>query len=127
MEIYLPDTNIFIYAFHAEEPYARRCSEWITQKTLAISAIAAAEFLSGGDDLERDKFQALIDKFGTLPIDTTVARIAGDYKRRYSGSKPGLRLPDALIAASCKLYGSILVTNNPNDFPMDDIRKLILH
>lgn len=126
MELYLPDTNIFIYAYHAEEPYAKHLFTWITDKSLLISAIVAAEFLSGGEDVERDKFQALIDRLGTIPIDTAVARIASDYKRRYQGGKPGLRLPDALVAASCKLYGATLVTNNPNDFPMKDIRKLVV-
>lgn len=121
--LYLPDTNIFVYAFHGEEPYAAHMTKWITTKSLLISSIVAAEFLSGGEELERDKFQALLDRFGTIVVDTAVARIAGDYKRAFRSQKPRLRLPDALIAATCKLYGGILVTENGSDFPMDDIEK----
>lgn len=126
MELYLPDTNIFIYAFHGEEPAAGHIKNWITSKNLLVSSIAAAEFLSGGDDRERDKFSAILDRLGTVPVDTAVARMASDYKRQFRGSKPGLRLPDALIAAMSKLYSATLVTNNPKDFPMDDIKKLSL-
>lgn len=126
MELYLPDTNIFIYAFHGEEPAASHIRSWITSKHLIISSIVAAEFLSGGDDGERDKFSAILDRLGTIPVDTAVARMASDYKRQFHGSKPGLRLPDAFIAAMCKLYSATLVINNPKDFPMDDIKKLSL-
>jgi predicted nucleic acid-binding protein len=126
MDLYLPDTNIFIYAFHGEEPAATRVKTWITSKQLIVSSIVAAEFLSGGQDVERDKFLALLDRLGTTPVDTAVARTASDYKRQFLKQKPGLRLPDALIAATCKLYSATLVTNNPGDFPMDDITKLSL-
>lgn len=126
MNLYLPDTNIFIYAYNGEEPYAANLSKWITEKILLISSIVAAEFLGGGEEIERDKFQALIDSFGTVPVDTSVARIAADYKRQFAQKKSGLKLPDALLAATCKLYSSTLVTENFADFPMEDIRKLRL-
>lgn len=127
MELYLPDTNILIYAFQGKEPYAKHVEEWIVTKSLLISAVVAAEFLCGGDELERDKFEAVIDRLGTVVVDTTVARITGDYKRKFSSNKPSLRLPDALIAATCKLYGAKLVTNNKADFPMSDIEILTLN
>lgn len=126
MDLYIPDTNIFIYAYHGEEPAAARIKEWVTGKQILISSLVAAEFLSGGTDIDRDKFLALVDRLGTVPIDTAVARIAADYKRQFAKKKPGLRLPDAMIAATCKLYGAALVTNNPSDFPMTDIKKLQL-
>ena len=126
MTLYLPDTHIFVYAFHGEKPYAQHVSDWMNEKSLLISAIVAAEFLSGGVELERQKFQALLDKFGTIPIDTAIARIAGDYKRQFEKVKPKFGLPDALIAATCKLYGCTLVTENKSDFRMRDIEVLTL-
>lgn len=122
----MPDTNIFIYALNGEEPFAKNIYQWIVNKTILISAIVAAEFLSGGKPIERDKFQALIDKLNTVSVDTAVARMAADYKRQFSSKKPSLKLPDALIAATCKLYDAVLVTENLNDFPMKDIEKLKL-
>lgn len=126
MDLYLPDTNILIYALHGQEPAASRVKTWITSKSLLISSIVAAEFLCGGEDRERDAFQALLDRIGTASVDTAVARVASDYKRAFQKKKPGLKLPDALIAATVKLYGATLVTNNLTDFPMDDIRKLAI-
>ena len=126
MELFLPDTNIFIYAYHGEEPAATHIKTWITSKRIVISSIVAAEFLSGGQNIERVKFLALLDRLGTVPVDTAVARSASDYIHEFRGEKPRLRLPDALIAATCKLYSATLVTNNPSDFPMDDIKKLSL-
>lgn len=124
MPLFLPDTNILIYAIKGEKPYAAKVLNWIERKEILISAVVAAEFLSGGNGLERDKFQALIDKFGTAPMDTAVARIAAEYKIKLAKRKPKLRLPDGLIAATCKLYGATLVTQDKHDYPMTDITKL---
>ena len=126
MEFFLTDTNILIYAIKGQEPYAAKLIQWIEKKQLLISAIVAAEFLSGGDDMERDKFQALIDMFGTIPVDTAVARMAAEYKIKFADNKPRLRLPDALIAATCKLYGATLVTDDKNDYAMAYLKKLKL-
>lgn len=126
MPFFLPDTNILIYAIKGEGAYAAKVLVWIEKKEILISAIVAAEFLSGGNELERGKFQALVDKFGTVPVDTAVARIAAEYKVKLGRSKPKLRLPDALIAATCKLYGATLVTEDKHDYPMTDITKLSL-
>ena len=126
MRLFLPDTNILIYVIKGEAPYAAKVLHWIEKKEILISAIIAVEFLSGGSEIERDKFQALIDKFGTVPVDTAVARIAAEYKIKLARRRPKLRLPDALIAATCKLYGATLVTEDKNDYPMKDIAKLNL-
>lgn len=126
MRLFLPDTNILIYAIKGEAPYAAKVLQWIEKKEILISAIVAAEFLSGGNEIERDKFQALIDKFGTAPVDTAIARIASEYKIKLARRKPKLRLPDSLIAATAKLYGATLVTEDKNDYPMTDITKLSL-
>lgn len=124
MEIYLPDTNIFVYAYNGEEPYATKLFTWITEKSLIISAIVAAEFLSGGEEIERYKFETLIDRFGTIAVDTTIVKVAASYKRQFSKLKPKFKLPDCLIAATVKIYSATLVSFNPTDFPMTDIKKI---
>lgn len=126
MNLYLPDTNIFIYAHYGQEPYVSRLSSWITEKSLLISAIVAAEFLSGGEESEREKFQALVDYLGTVPVDTAVARIAATYRRDFLKKRFRLRLPDCLIAGTAKLYGATLVSSDLKDFPMKDIEKMEL-
>jgi len=80
-----------------------------------------AEFLSGASEEEAKIFAALLDKFGSLPVDTAVARIAAGYRREFLQKGRRLSLADCLIAATCKLYQTTLVTFNTADYPMKDI------
>jgi hypothetical protein len=122
--LYLPDTNIFIYALAGREPAADFMRQCIESGTLCISVIVAAEFLSGAAEDEAATFEELLAEFDTLPITTGIARRAADYRKMHSSK--ALRLPDALIAATCREHDAILVTNNQRDFPMVDIKKQIL-
>lgn len=123
MELYLPDTNIFIYALAGRQPYAQFLGKCITTECLAVSVIVMAEFLSGAREKEAVAFERLVSYFAPLPITTEIARIGARYRKKY---KRDIKLPDALIAASCKVYQAILVSNNLQDFPMDDIKKRLL-
>lgn len=120
----LPDSNIFVYAANGEPPYAGWIETWITSGKLLISSIVAAEFMSGGTVAERNRFQALIDQLGTLPIDTKIAIQAAQYRRQFQVRDYRLKLPDALIAATAKISRADLVTNNLSHYPMTDIKIL---
>ncbi len=123
MQLYVVDTNILIYALSGQNPWADLVREWIKNKQFALSSIVVAEFLAGAKEDEINIFEALLDKFGSLPIDTAAARLAADYRRKYVKQGNKLKLPDCLIAATCKLYHATLVTANTRDYPMDDITK----
>ena len=124
MDVYLPDTNILIYAYNGISPYDSLVTDWINSNSIIISSIVAAEFLSGGDERARKIFQNLVEKLDTIAIDTKIAYIAAAYKREYTKSKPSLKLPDCLIAATAKQHDATLVTANSVDFPMKDIKKI---
>lgn len=126
INLFLPDTNVLIYGLANKQPYNQHLKEWIEQKTLALSAIVVAEFLAGATAEEERLFEALLDKVGSLPIDTAIARIAASYRKTFLRTKRLLKLPDCLIAASAKLYNATLVSHNISDFPMTDIKKLKL-
>lgn len=123
IELYLPDTNILIYGLANKSPYAQHLKEWIEQKSLALSAIVVAEFLSVVTKEEEKMFAALLDKFGSLPVDTAIARIAAFYRKEYQKKGYKLRLPDCLVAATAKFYDATLVSFDIKDFPMQDIKK----
>jgi len=55
-----------------------------------------------------------------VPIDGRAAEDAGRYRKAFRASHK-LLLPDALIAASAKNVGAILVTLNRKHYPMTDI------
>lgn len=123
---FLPDTNILIYAFAGQQPYSDTVKIWIKEQTLRLSAIVVAEFLVRVREEDQKAFDALITTFGSIPVDTAIARIGADYRKKFLAKRYHLKLPDCLIAATAKFYGATLVTFNRSDFPMDDIKKLTL-
>lgn len=126
LNLFLPDTNVLIYGLAGHSLCAQFLREWIEQKTLTLSVVVVAEFLTQATTKEEKTFEALIDQFGSLPIDTTIARIAASYRKSFLKTGYKLKLPDCLIAATAKFYHSTLVTFDIKDFPMQDIKKLKL-
>jgi len=121
MKLYLVDTNVLIYALAGKKPWSVLIKKWIKKKQLALSSIVVAEFLSGATKEEAAIFETLLDKFGSLPVDTVTARLAADYRKKFLQKSRRLRLPDCLIAATCKIYQATLVTFDTSDYPMKDI------
>jgi predicted nucleic acid-binding protein len=78
--------------------------------------------LAGATQEEEKLFEALLDKFSSLPVDTAVAKITASYRKKYLAKGYKIKLPDCLIAATCKLYKATLITFNQKDFPMKDIK-----
>ena len=78
------------------------------------SVVTRAELFAGhGTDEERvDK---LLAAFQELPVDRAIAEGAGRLRRDH-----GLRLPDALIAATALEFGLALLTRNRRDFESID-------
>ncbi|OGM26154.1 hypothetical protein A3D00_02935 [Candidatus Woesebacteria bacterium RIFCSPHIGHO2_02_FULL_38_9] len=121
---YLLDTNIIIESFRGYEPVSSKVSEWVTNGKIAISAITLAEFLSKASKEEEEKINLLISKFGVLPINQTLAEIAGKYRKEFVEKKKKVYLMDCLIAATAKLYNLKLITRNVKDYPMKDIEVI---
>ena len=121
MKLYLVDTNVLIYALAGKKPWANLVKDWIKKKQLALSSMVVAEFLTGASEEEAKIFEALLDKFGSLPIDTITARLAAEYRKKFLKKGRKLKLPDCLIAATCKIYQATLVTFDASDYPMKDI------
>jgi predicted nucleic acid-binding protein len=126
MKLFLPDTNVLIYGFSNIAPFGEYLKQWIREKTLALSAIVVAEFLVDISKKDKEMFEMLLEEFGSLPVDTSVARIAADYRKSFLQKGYKLKLPDCLIAATAKLSDATLVSLNLKDFPMKDIEKLEL-
>ena len=76
---------------------------------LFYSVITRAELFAGttGSDL----VVRLLSAFRELPVDREVAEHAGRIRR-----ESGLRLPDAVIAATAVVHGLALATRNRRDF-----------
>jgi len=121
MKLILPDTNVLILGFKDEVPYNSFLRKIIKEKRLALSAVVIAEYLVGVTEDQEKLFNALVTQFPVLPIDLPVAQLAAFYRRIYMKKGKKIGLPDCLIAATCKIYNTMLATLNPTDYPMKEV------
>ncbi len=75
-----------------------------------VSVVTRAELFAGHATDER-RVSILLGPFLEHPVDAAIAERAGRLRRVH-----GLRLPDALIAATALVNGLTLVTRNVRDF-----------
>jgi len=106
------DTNILI-DFLGGAPEAR--DEVALYDDAAISIVTWMEVMVGATDPTADATRAFLNNFELIGLDREVADLAVQLRRRY-----GLKLPDAIIWASARHQGRLLVTRNTKDFPPGD-------
>lgn len=123
-KLFLPDTNVLIYALAGKTPYSSLFKNWIEEKRLVLSAIVVAEFLSGATKDEELAFRAILENFEVLPVDSVVAQVGALYRKEFTTKEKKVWLSDCLVAATCKVFGTVLVTFNKKDYPMKDIEVL---
>ena len=90
---------------------------------VCFSTITEAEIFSNVRPGEEENIEALFRSLIRLPVDMHVARQGGRYRQQFRASH-GLRLPDALIAATARVYDATLVTRNVRHYPMEEITIL---
>ena len=122
--MYLPDTNIFILAFHSREPEATFLKKHLVKKNIAISVVVIGELYGKANDEEKNAIGQLILELGCLPIDEKIARIAGEYRKQFLRKTKRVFLLDCFLAAQAKINDLTIVTNNKADFPMKDIKVI---
>ncbi|MCC6299397.1 MAG: type II toxin-antitoxin system VapC family toxin [Anaerolineales bacterium] len=105
------DTNIVIDALNglpeADAEYAR-------YDEVLISQITWMEVLVGAANNENELHDFLEKHFQVVSLNAAIAETAVQLRRAYR-----LRLPDAIIYATAKVYNAALVTRNTNDFKTD--------
>ncbi len=107
------DTNILIDSLYRVEDALQELARY---DRLLISRIAWIEFLSGAKaaDVEAQR-RSLLDSFELVEVDKTIAEEAVLLRRRLR-----LKTPDAIILATARVHGMLLVTRNDRDFSLDD-------
>ena len=109
----LIDTNVLIDYLAGIEAAREELSR---HNDPAISAITWMEVMVGAaDDRESARLRWFLSGFTRVPIDDEVSELAVAIRREHR-----LRLPDAIIWASARRSGRILVTRNTKDFPAGD-------
>lgn len=127
---YLLDTCVLIDHLRGY-PQAR---DWLMDVTrqssaleLAYSVITLAELLSGLPGVAPQSEEAvrrLVSPMKAVHVGEDVARRGGMYVRAW-GASHGVKLPDALIAATAGCLKVPLVTRDERHFPMDDVRVVV--
>jgi predicted nucleic acid-binding protein len=102
------DTNIVIDSLNgvveADAEYAR-------YERVLISRITWMEILIGADADDANLRNFLESHFEIIPLDLAVAETAIQLRRAHR-----MRLPDAIIWGTARVYDAVLVTRNTKDF-----------
>jgi len=85
---------------------------------LAVSVVTNAEIIGGMRSPERREVTRLLNSLRPLPVTDMIAHRAGELRRHYRRSHPGIGLVDYLIAATVQVHGLELATLNTEHFPM---------
>jgi predicted nucleic acid-binding protein len=112
---YLWDTNIAIYYLQNQFPSAaEKFIDSILLKSVpSISVITEIELLSWKSSSKKDTLiiKQFISDSNVFELDQEIKNICADIRKEY-----GLKLPDAIIAATSIFNNLILITRNTKDF-----------
>jgi hypothetical protein len=106
------DTNVLI-DFLSGVPQAR--AEIERFDGAAISIVTWMEVMIGAPDDTQDATRTFLARFELIGLDQEIAEAAVAVRRAHP-----MKLPDAIIWASAREHGRLLVTRNVKDFPADD-------
>jgi hypothetical protein len=104
------DTNILIDYLNG---YQEAAQEFARYPSAAISAITWIEIMAGArTPAEEQSQRSFLRRFKVIPVDQGVAEAAFLLRRQHR-----IWLPDALIWATARSQGTLLITRDTKDFP----------
>jgi predicted nucleic acid-binding protein len=106
------DTNILIDYLNGA---AQAREEFSRYDDGAISIVTWMEVMVGASDAAAEVTRAFLERFDVIAIDSAVAEAAVRLRKAHR-----VKLPDAIVWASARTQGRLLVTRNTKDFPPDD-------
>ena len=106
------DTNILIDFLNGAEAARDEIARYDEP---AISIITWIEVMAGASAANAGPTRAFLSRFEVIDLDEAIADQAVTLRRDHR-----LKLPDAIIWASARVQGRLLVTRDDKDFPADD-------
>ena len=107
------DSNILIDYLRGHEQAATEMARYTDAR---ISIVTWMEVLVGArDDDEEIRIREYLSSFTLVDLTSSVALAAVEIRRVH-----GIKLPDAIVWASARDLGCLLVTRNAHDFPVDE-------
>ena len=121
----LVDTDIFIEALK-NNSCAIDSLRNIGFENIAVSAITLMELSFGAmNKKEQEKIKRRLKQLRVVQLDQDISKTATDLVDRYAKSH-GLRIPDALIAATAICQHMELLTYNEKDFRFIEGLRLVM-
>lgn len=103
------DTNILVDYLNGVPAAKRELEQY---EEICISVVTWMEVLAGAEGLEDEAgTRNFLSRFKIQPLDVPLAERAVKIRRQHS-----IKLPDAIIWATARELGRILVTRNTRDF-----------
>ncbi len=116
MDFVLIDTDVFIDLLRQQEPAAYEIARAEQLAPVAASIITRMELVTGCTSKEMlQRTAKLLRNVRWIDLDADISRVADGLVTTYHLSH-GLRIPDALIAATAIVYDSPLLSKNQRDF-----------
>ncbi len=113
--VILIDTDVLIDFFRGHEKAIAFLKSHSSE--IALSSIVVAELYAGIKDDEREQVDDFISLFPVFPVTLGIAKSGGLLRRDYHPSH-GVRLADALLAATALAHNAQLKTLNVKHYPM---------
>jgi hypothetical protein len=106
------DTNILIDFLNGVEEARAEIGRYDNP---AISVISWMEVMVGASEKAADGTRTFLSRFQLIGLDEAVAEAAVVLRRVHR-----MKLPDAIVWASARVSGRLLVTRDERGFPIDD-------
>lgn len=123
MARHLLDSDVLIWVLRGKPAAVEFVRGLQRDEVPAISALAFYEVWAGARPSEDETVSRFLSAFSMIPVDSGIATTAARYYREFRGKGVTLSAVDALVAATARVHGLILVTQNRRGFPMTDIEK----
>lgn len=121
---YLWDTNIVIYYLQQQfpNPAEKFIDEVLKENQPVLSAITEIELLCWKTNEEKDIeiVRNFLNDSLILELDQAIKLKTAELRKAF-----GIKLPDAIIAATASVYDLVLLTRNTRDFKRDSSIKLL--
>jgi predicted nucleic acid-binding protein len=119
-EAFLLDTSVLVDLVRGDRRPRELLDRLDDDAELWSVAIVRTELIAGARPEDGPSVRRVLDEVRWLPVDETLADLAGRMAAHFGPAHQGIGLADYLIAAAVRLQGARLLTLNVRHFPMLD-------
>jgi len=115
------DTDIIIDYLRKYEYTRYLLDRWSKPGLLAVSTLTYVEIYQGTRPEEKENTQLLLNGLTTIPLDVSIAKIAGELLCNLRLQDLTIGIADAIIGATALFLSVPLITNNTEHYPFPDL------